>query len=262
VVDEDEVALYSKVSAYLQTSTVEVLRVPSAAGSTSYLLEKDLWRLSPNQWGNDEIVNAYFSILQNEDNIRSAASEHSSLFFNSHFASKFHHESGALLEEYGDVVVRLQRWLRGSSLRRLGCIYIPVKTGLVGSGSEHWYLVVVHVKERIIKCSDSLAVAARSEFMSCVRAFLKEAEDKDTTDSPGGAVDSRPWVIQETVVYDALSNLVTPQQSNGVDCAFFTLAAAEFTSNGLPLLYSQAHVATLRQRVTVRLFAGLRGMGD
>ena len=254
-VDEEDKQLFKKACDFSQYSAVEVKAVPTSTGASYPLTEGDFSRIKPGRWGNDNLVNALFYILQNDDNTRSAISQQRpSLFLPSNFAMKFHDEFGNLIEEYGgldgDLITQLQRWFRGVNILDLEFIFIPVKTGVVGSGNEHWYLVVVHVPLRTITCIDSIAGTSRMGMMLRVRDFVVQAEETKLGESA-----STSWEISEAVAYDSQCNLVCPQQSNGSDCAYFTLTAAEFTCRRLPLLYSQAHMGTIRMKVCARLFS-------
>ena len=258
--DEEDLAQFDMACAFPLSSTLEVKALPTKGGSYSPLTEGDLGRVKPGEWGNDELVNAYFWFLQKDDSTRSATSQQRrSLFLTSHFANKFHEENGDLILDYGglhgSLIEGLQRWIQGVDIHDLEFIFIPVKTGRVGGGCEHWYLIVVHMQERTIKCVDSIAVTSRKEFMLRVHDFLLKAEERTREDSAMAGIDSRPWVISESAAYDESSNLVCPQQSNSCDCAYFTMTAAEFTSRRLPLLYSQFYMGAIRQKICARLLS-------
>ena len=47
-----------------------------------------------------------------------------------------------------------------------------------------------------------------------------------------------------------------PQQGNGFDCGVFTIIAANFLSDNLPLLYSQGNMGLFRLKIIFRILNG------
>lgn len=104
------------------------------------LLGRDIHKLKPEQWLNDEIVNNYLMMIEKRG--RTAGSKYPSVFsYSTHFFTR-------LVEKGHAGVIR---WKRGVNLFKQDLLLIPVNVN-----KKHWILVVVDVQEKTVFFCDSM----------------------------------------------------------------------------------------------------------
>ena len=204
----------------------------------------DLATLAYPAWLNDEIMNAFFWMLNVRDAALSAAPNslrRRSLFHSTFFVSK--------LSENGYTYDNVKRWTRKSALQakfgvssifELDKVVIPVHVS-----GNHWCLAVIYMQEKKIQYYDSMAGSG----MAVLRALLRWLGD-ESRERLGEELDEEAWTLVPTQMDE------TPQQHNGCDCGAFTCTAADFLSNGEALSYSQADMPHFRRRMVCRILQG------
>lgn len=183
---------------------------------------RDLVKLRPGQWLNDESINFYGQLILQRSQ-RSAASR-SKLrpqanvipldFWDVHvFSSFFYHK----LATMGPSSVA--RWTRRLDVLSKDKIIFPINLG-----NTHWATGCIDLREKRIEYYDSLHTP-NPRFFRHVRAWLQaEHQDKRRT--------SFDWLGSGWTEY---TNPRFPGQTNGFDCGVFTIAALEQLSRCDPL---------------------------
>lgn len=195
----------------------------------------------PGAWYTDEIINAYFSLLQ---------LQHPKC----HFFSTFFH---AKLAARG--VLGVERWVDATALAKKRLLFVPVNLSNV-----HWAMIVVDQPRLSITYYDSLrAGPASKRAMQVVADFLdtklpgrKQASVKKKDDAVGVLA----FMLAKTKIADSgapqrparytLTNATgIPRQQDGGSCGAFVCKYAECLSAGLPLRFTQSDVDSHRQRL-------------
>ncbi|KAG1146077.1 hypothetical protein G6F37_004969 [Rhizopus arrhizus] len=183
---------------------------------------KDIYKLLPETWLNDEIINFYFELLSDR------ASKDSSLpsihCFNTFFCTT--------LREQGYAKVR--RWTKRVDIFSKDILFVPINK------SYHWVLGVIDMKNKRISIYDSLH--GKDEFtLTLLLSYLEE----EHLDKKKVLYDTSEWIIESP------SNI--PAQGNAYDCGVFTCTFAERISRQAPLDFSQKDMNTIRRKMVVNI---------
>ena len=228
----DEMDIWRKSFNVARYSTKKALSYPGIRGGNVDVLEKSLWRLQPQQWFDDDLVNAYQFLLQKRSDDRNGRS----LFLSTFFCEKVTNAESVVT------------WFRRVDFDNLNFMYIPVNVQ-----DSHWYPVIVDLRNKQVRCFDSFGLEDRSSTLQCILAALVEVIPSPVLVEaiPTATTSTAVWTIEDTVIYEETGALVTPQQSNSYDCAIFMLTVFNFHSRGLSFLFSEAYMRTLRGRVAL-----------
>lgn len=192
------------------------------------LRQHDFASLKDGMLVNDNIINAYFSLLV----LRSGTSDTGSRVeaVSSHFFTKWVMDPDAVST----------RWKAGEDIFGARLILVPANY------ARHWVLIVVSPAERRVRVYDSLNCVRSLDYGSAVLAWLlrRPVEPQHVQVSR----DPRDWTME--LIY------ATPQQKNGVDCGVFTICAAEALSRDAPLCYSQGDMMQARRSIAADLLLG------
>lgn len=182
---------------------------------------EDLLTLTGDNWLNDEIINFYFSLIQERNPLHVHC-------FNSFFYNT--------LKNSGYEGVR--RWTRKFDLFEKKVILIPIHVR-----ANHWCCAVIKLNEKKIKYYDSLG----GHNQRCLRLLKKYVQD-ESKDKNGEEFDFTDW------------ELVTPQnitkQTNGFDCGVFTCLFANYEAKNKGFDFQQNDIPYFRQRIIYEIIHG------
>lgn len=183
------------------------------------LRRKDLVRLAPEVWLNDEVINCYFRILQSRGMLKCYCP--SSFFW-------------PKLEAGGHTAV--QRWAKraGVCVQELDAMLLPLHLH-----GDHWSLGVVDFRQRGFHYYDPLNYEPPRNLVVCLNEFIE------------GECQAGPWELIPC-------SHRLPRQRNMADCGIFTCAYAERFSAGAPVSFPNDEMSINRMRRAVAA-AVLRG---
>ncbi|KIK98321.1 hypothetical protein PAXRUDRAFT_803098 [Paxillus rubicundulus Ve08.2h10] len=197
--------------------------------------DKDLSRLRPSQWLNDEIINFYGAMILSrsescKENPGSNGVVHKrkqpldAHYFNTFFWSK--------LQTEGYERARLAKWTKKFDIFSKDIVLIPIN-----HDNSHWTGAAINFRRKRIESYDSMNLDRRSVFKG-LRHYL-ELEHQNKKKKP---FDFTGWED-----YDPEN---TPQQENGYDCGIFTCQFLEALSRGEEVFnFSQKNMPYLRRRM-------------
>jgi len=197
--------------------------------------DKDLSRLLPAQWLNDEIINFYGAMILSrsescKENPGSNGVTHKRKkpldvhYFNTFFWSK--------LQAEGYERARLAKWTKKFDIFSKDVVLIPIN-----HHNSHWTGAAINFRRKRIESYDSMNLDRRSIFKG-LRHYL-ELEHQNKKKKP---FDFTGWED-----YDPED---TPQQENGYDCGVFTCQFLEALSRGEEVFnFSQRNMPYLRRRM-------------
>lgn len=195
--------------------------------------DKDISRLRPCQWLNDEIINFYGAMILS----RSEASRQKpplngikkTKILDVHYFSSFFWSK--LLSE-GYERARLSKWTKKFDIFEKDMILIPIN-----HDNMHWTGAAINFREKRIESYDSMNVPRKLVFLK-----LRQYLDSEHRNKKGKPFDFTDWVD-----YDPED---TPQQENGYDCGVFTCQFLESLSRGEQgFKFSQCDMTYLRRRM-------------
>ncbi|PWN40155.1 cysteine proteinase [Ceraceosorus guamensis] len=214
---------------------------------------RNLQRLRPGQWLDDESINFYAVLINNRSNdmreLRAAALEgerkrakkaqgywdvHA---FQTHMFVKIQREGHA----------GVKRWTKKVDVFSKDRIIFPVNRS-----NSHWVTAAINLRQRRFEFYDSMTGGWAHDAAHALRAWL-EAEwlAKKASSFDGKTLDTSGWDV-----YDCPTN---PQQENGSDCGVFTVLMMEHLSRRDPCLdedlremewnFAQSNVPYYRRRM-------------
>ncbi|KAG1766438.1 cysteine proteinase [Suillus occidentalis] len=190
--------------------------------------DRDLSRLLPGQWLNDEIINFYGAmILTRSESSRDPTAKRRMLdvhYFSTFFWPKLKNEG----YEQG----RLAKWTKKIDIFSKDVILIPIN-----HNNSHWTGAAINFRRKRIESYDSMNLD-RHQVFKALRSYL-DSEHRNKRKKP---FDFTGW--QNHNPED------TPQQENGYDCGVFTCQFLESLSKGEEGFYfSQRDMTYLRRRM-------------
>lgn len=220
---------------------------------------KDVKRLKPGDWLNDEIMNFWGAMLMErseemKENSTAGATEAGDVngakingssdgnrsngvkskeeekILNVHFFSTFFFSK---VVSPGYEMSRLAKWTKRFDIFSKDIVLIPVN-----HANSHWTAAAINFRKKRIESYDSMNMN-RSE----VCKYLREYLNKESLDKKGKPFDFTGWVD-----YQALD---APQQYNGFDCGIFTCQFLEYLSRGKesPFNFTQKDMPYIRKRM-------------
>ncbi|KII93665.1 hypothetical protein PLICRDRAFT_49686 [Plicaturopsis crispa FD-325 SS-3] len=203
--------------------------------------DKDIARLRPCQWLNDEIINFYGQMIltRSEDckenpgsksvNGTTAPGNSRGKPLNVHYFSSFFWSK---LKGEGYERSRLAKWTKKFDLFSKDVILIPVN-----HNNSHWTAAAINFRKKRIESYDSMNMYNRIVW-KMLRGYL-DAEHRNKKKKP---FDWEGW--------EDYTNEDTPQQENGYDCGVFTCQFLESLSRGLEKFpFQQENMEYLRRRM-------------
>ncbi|KAJ3990446.1 cysteine proteinase [Lentinula detonsa] len=201
--------------------------------------DKDLVRLMPGSWLNDEIINFYGALIlgrsddskENGDNaiVNGVASPKKSKILNVHYFTTFFWQK---LTRDGYEKGRLAKWTKKVDLFSKDIVLIPVN-----HNNTHWTAAAINFRQKRIESYDSMFLD-RSAVFKVLRNYL-DAEHCNKKKAPFDFTGWEDYVLKDT-----------PQQENGYDCGVFTCQFLESLSRGEETFnFSQDDIPYLRRRM-------------
>lgn len=190
--------------------------------------DRDISRLLPSQWLNDEIMNFYGAmILTRSESNRDPTAKRKVLdvhYFSTFFWPKLKNEG----YEQG----RLAKWTKKIDIFSKDIILIPIN-----HNNSHWTGAAINFRQKRIESYDSMNLD-RHQVFKALRSYL-DSEHRNKRKKP---FDFTGW--QNHNPED------TPQQENGYDCGVFTCQFLESLSRGEEgFRFSQRDMTYLRRRM-------------
>ncbi|KAF9229640.1 cysteine proteinase [Gyrodon lividus] len=197
--------------------------------------DKDLSRLLPCQWLNDEIINFYGAMILSRSEAckenpgpngvtygrKKPLNVH---YFNTFFWSK--------LQGEGYERARLAKWTKKFDIFSKDIILIPIN-----HSNSHWTGAAINFRRKRIESYDSMNLDRRQVFKGLRRYLELEHQNKK----------KEPLDLTDWEDYDPED---TPQQENGYDCGVFTCQFLEALSRGEDVFnFSQKDMTYLRRRM-------------
>ncbi|KAL7312151.1 hypothetical protein PS15m_007950 [Mucor circinelloides] len=184
---------------------------------------QDLYRLYPETWLNDEIVNFYFELLSDRAaNSQDLPSIHC---FNTFFCSTLRDQGYA----------KVKRWTKRVDVFSKDILFVPINQ------SYHWVLGVMDMKEKTIAVYDSLG-GNHDHTLNLFMSYL-EQEHLDKKKTP---FDTSDW--------KKLTPKDIPRQGNMSDCGAFACTFAERLSRRATFNFAQQDMETIRRRMALNIF--------
>lgn len=188
------------------------------------ITRRDIRTLTGLNWLNDEIINAYLSLIV----MRGKEPKRRKVYaFNTFFYPKVR-ESG-----YNSV----KRWTRKVDIFSHDFILVPVHLG------NHWCMAVINFMDRTISYYDSLGGGTNGCCDTLLEYLRYESNDKKKQD-----FDDENWKL-----INCYNELGIPQQQNGSDCGVFACIYAEYLTREAKLKFGQQHMSYFRQKMIYEL---------
>ncbi|KAI8977985.1 hypothetical protein BDB01DRAFT_294491 [Pilobolus umbonatus] len=189
---------------------------------SAYLEYKDIYRLYPETWLNDEIINYYFELIADRQwKNQKLPSVHCYTTF---FCSA--------LREHGYDKVR--RWTKRVDIFTKDLLLIPINQ------SYHWTLGVIDMKRKTISVYDSLGGNHDHTLSLLLKYLQQEHKDKKKQE-----YDVSGWTLS--------TPKDIPLQQNMSDCGVFTCYYAERLSANKPFDFTQDDMIVLRRRMVLNI---------
>ncbi|ORZ00711.1 hypothetical protein BCR43DRAFT_434015 [Syncephalastrum racemosum] len=194
-----------------------------AVYKTAIVEYKDIHKLAPDTWLNDEIINFYMQLIADraDANVGRLPSVHC---YSTFFCST--------LRDSGYAKVR--RWTKRVDVFAKDLLFIPINY------SYHWTLGVVDVQAKTIRVYDSLG-GSHGLTLQLLLQYLKD-EHKDKKGTEG---DFTGWTL------DAPKGI--PHQENMSDCGVFTCTFAERLAQRQRFDFAQKDMVNIRKRMVLSI---------
>jgi Ulp1 family protease len=209
------------------------------SGFNVQLTRRQLACLKPGQWLNDEVINFYCKLL--EEDCKQMENYADCWFPNSFFWQKL---SGSECNNY--CYKDVERWTTKAKIDifRLDYVIFPMHIG-----GSHWALGAIDFQDKGFRYLDSLHPRPHQNFVLYLRRYLQDEYRAKTGD-----------LLQGADAWDLITlDKPCPRQNNENDCGVFVCLFAECLSSGRDMLFDQDDIPDAR----IRLVAGLmRGNAD
>ncbi|KAI0085606.1 hypothetical protein BDY19DRAFT_964756 [Irpex rosettiformis] len=196
--------------------------------------DKDIQRLRPGQWLNDEIINFYgqMLLLRSEEATSKGNKENKSekeKLLDVHYFSTFFWSK---LTGDGYEKGRLAKWTKKIDIFKKDIVLIPIN-----HGNAHWTGAAINFRRKRIESYDSMGMP-RQYVYRALRGYL-DAEHKNKKKTPFDFTGWEDYTLEDT-----------PQQENGYDCGVFTCQFLETLSRGEErFAFTQSNMLYLRRRM-------------
>ncbi|OCH96573.1 cysteine proteinase [Obba rivulosa] len=196
--------------------------------------DRDLSRLRPRQWLNDEIINFYGQMIllraeASKENPGNGKARERGKPLNAHYFSTFFWTK---LKGEGYEKGRLAKWTKKIDLFAKDVVLIPVN-----HNNAHWTAAAINFRRKRIESYDSMGME-RDQVFKQLRSYL-DAEHRNKKKKPFDFTGWEDYTLPDT-----------PQQENGYDCGVFTCQFLEALSRGEEsFVFTQANMPYLRRRM-------------
>ena len=211
---------------------------------------KDFFTLKNKKWLNDDIVNTWVQLLlERSRHLHLELDGQNDCFMHSQYFMLPTVKDGNYNESTALRHCNRRCNNEVASVSDIDRIFFPVYTG-----GNHWYLIIIFVKTRAIKCFDSSNSTDTTEKSNLINRQIT------------------PWLNIATGLSDppvTITFVPMPQQTNGYDCGVFLCAALDYAS-ALPadttkdtttwMKFEQDDMPHFRERMACRLMQGERSL--
>eukprot|EP01056_Protomagalhaensia_sp_Gyna25_P002051 Protomagalhaensia_sp_Gyna_25__2050@NODE_20_length_7955_cov_303_925088_g13_i0_p2_GENE_NODE_20_length_7955_cov_303_925088_g13_i0NODE_20_length_7955_cov_303_925088_g13_i0_p2_ORF_typecomplete_len492_score69_42Peptidase_C48/PF02902_19/1e04Peptidase_C48/PF02902_19/8_8e39Acetyltransf_14/PF03421_16/0_11Peptidase_C57/PF03290_13/1_3e03Peptidase_C57/PF03290_13/0_4Peptidase_C57/PF03290_13/2e03_NODE_20_length_7955_cov_303_925088_g13_i057517226 len=246
------------------------------------LTKRDMACLSPGEWLNDEVMNAYMNLLnartQKVESCRTSSEGEmtgrsdycvKTFYWNTFFYSSLTGETSIGQREY--TYNRVKRW---TSRKRIDIFSYDLLCIPLHIQKIHWALGVVDLRSKLVFFFDSLGSDADSQFFPTILQYLDD-EHLDKKGSP--LPDKESWIFggnnyshsrlvptkmaSHFRIFSSPETTTThveiPQQTNGSDCGVFACQYAEALGTArFPFPFSAQDIPTRRKRMALEILKG------
>ncbi|KAI0564083.1 Ulp1 peptidase [Gracilaria domingensis] len=265
--DEEETEV---TKLYRQKEKKEIKFIPSAR---IVLRGEDFKRLRGVRWLNDEVINAYMSLInvRNDAIFRELNDEERkqiprTFVFNTFFYTRL--TSGPEGYDYAGV----RRW---TGRDKMDAIKQDLLLFPVNLGNHHWVLAAIDQPRRAFLYLDSMAGPDRSGVLPSLRQWYydelkdkhgeKVAKDMDLETWPSACnrymirrVGVLPPNLEPRGCKPRLAGI--PVQTDGGSCGVFITKIADCLALGLKIYFNQDDIPTVRRRMALDLLRGQLGL--
>lgn len=207
----------------------------------------DIYRLYPETWLNDEIVNFYFELLS--DRASKTEGIPSIHCFNTFFCSTLRDQGYNKVRRWTKRVKKKKKRVKikylsyGTNYSK--CIQVDVFSKdillIPINQAYHWVLGVIDIKNKTVSVYDSL----HGNHDHTLSLFLKYLE-QEHLDKKKAPYDTSDWKKQ--------TPKDIPRQGNMSDCGAFTCTFAERLSRRKPFNFSQQDMEIIRRRMALNIY--------
>lgn len=191
---------------------------------------EDLFRISPKQWLNDELINCYMSII-NDESKKPENGYPKVHCFNTFFYVML------LNNGRGYSYQRVAKWTRTFDIFALDFLIMPIHMN-----NNHWCLAAINFKEKRVEYYDSMG----GKNTSCVNNLKSYLQDEHKS-KKGSEIDLSEWTT-----YTPGNSI--PQQDNIYDCGVFMCQFAESIASGNTIDFvRQADMPYYRKRMMLEI---------
>jgi sentrin-specific protease 1 len=193
---------------------------------------EDLERISPGQWLNDEIINCYMSILNDEGKRPENKGYPKYHCFNTFFYVML------LNNNKGYMYSRVAKWTKTFDVFALDFLIIPIHIG-----NNHWCLSVINIRDKKVEYYDSMG----GKNPSCMKNLRLYIADEHKAKKDGAELDMSDWTT-----YTPGDSV--PQQHNIFDCGVFMCQFAESITSGNNIEFvNQVDMPYYRKRMMLEI---------
>ncbi|KAI7862089.1 Senp1 mutant in complex with sumo-1 [Spinellus fusiger] len=186
---------------------------------TAVVEYKDIYKLHPEVWLNDEIINFYMEMLSDR------SKENTGVLPDIHCFNTFFYST---IRESG--YSKVKRWTKRVDIFAKDLVFVPINQSL------HWVLAVFDMKRTLVRVYDSLG-GGHDYTLKLLLNYLRE----EHLDKKKKVLDTSDWTLESP------KNI--PHQKNGSDCGVFTCTFAERLSRNLPFDFTQKDMVLIRRRM-------------
>lgn len=196
--------------------------------------DKDLSRLRPGQWLNDELINFFGAmLLDRSEKAKKEAKEGKSKLPDIHYFSTFFYEK--LLKDGYDGG-RLAKWTKKIDIFAKDLILIPIN-----HNNAHWTAAAINFRKKRIESYDSMGGRYPVLFLT-LRSYL-DSEHRNKKKTPFDFTGWTDYTMDDT-----------PQQENAYDCGVFSCQFMETLSRGEETFnFQQSNMRYIRRRMALEI---------
>ncbi|XP_043275433.1 sentrin-specific protease 2-like [Venturia canescens] len=192
---------------------------PSTESQRSHISPQSLITLQGKNWVNDEVINTYLTLITNQS--KASPEKHVKV----HAMSSFFYPR---LQAGGYPAV--QRWTKKIDLFSFDKILMPLHFG------NHWCLISIDTKKKIIGFFDSLHGGDRGSLTTTMNYLTQEARERK---NPGFKPEEWAMIIRKKI----------PRQRNSFDCGVFVCLFAEYEVANRRIDFTPEDMKEQRKRI-------------
>ncbi|KAH8742076.1 hypothetical protein FG386_003403 [Cryptosporidium ryanae] len=208
------------------------------------LTVEDVQCLRPQRWLNDEVINFYFSLLQERnEKINDCGSKPKIWFWNTFFYTRLTTDKNG---DSGYCYSNVSRWTSRKKIDifNYNLVLVPINTNNV-----HWTLGVVNFDEDYIMYLDSLGGTYQNH-VGCLK-MSKIFYDNMNRYIHDEHLDKKKKKFNRNIKHFTVFNDPVPQQQNGSDCGIFTCMFAECISDSRSFDFNVEFIDDIRINILV-----------